>query len=77
MHKSVQSNLQSRKFVYILEDLGMDIVGIFYGPLVYFTANWYILLSLGIFPPFWLYVVPRKIWHPLRVGISYAACSML
>jgi hypothetical protein len=38
--------------------------------LVYFTAIWYILWSLGIFcgnlvhfSPFW-YAVPRKIWQP-------------
>jgi hypothetical protein len=32
--------------VYGLE---MERVGIFYGPLVCFTAIWYILLSFGIF----------------------------
>jgi hypothetical protein len=27
----------------------MEDVGIFYGPMVYFTATWYILWSFGIF----------------------------
>jgi hypothetical protein len=33
----------------ILDDLEMESVGIFYGPLVCFTAIWYILWSFGIF----------------------------
>jgi hypothetical protein len=48
----------------------MDDAGIFYGHLVYFTADWYILRTfvkvcghLVQFSPFW-YVVPRKIWQP-------------
>jgi hypothetical protein len=36
-------------FVYILEGLGVENVGIFYGHWVYFVVFWYILLPLGIF----------------------------
>jgi hypothetical protein len=61
---------QKYQFWYILEGLGMDIVGIFYGHLEYFTAIGYILWPFGIFSgiwgtflPFW-YVVLRKIWQP-------------
>jgi hypothetical protein len=49
----------------------MDDVGIFYGHVVYFVDNWYILWKIRFilwsfdnFFPFW-YVVPRKIWQPL------------
>jgi disulfide bond formation protein DsbB len=48
----------------------MEDVGICHGPLVYFTAIWYILWMLGIFCgnlvyffAFW-YVLPCKIWQP-------------
>jgi hypothetical protein len=47
----------------------MEDVGKLYGPLVYFTAIWYILCIFwyilwlfGIFNTFW-HVVPRKIWQ--------------
>jgi hypothetical protein len=29
----------------------MENVGIFFGHLVYFTANWFVLQPFGIFPP--------------------------
>jgi hypothetical protein len=58
------------EFGYILEDFGMETVGIFYGDLVYFWLMGLILESFGIvaviwynLAPFW-YVVARKIWHP-------------
>jgi hypothetical protein len=48
----------------------MEIVGIFYGHMVYFMAIGNILWPFGTFhgqlvyfPPFW-YVAPRKIWQP-------------
>jgi hypothetical protein len=49
----------------------MEVVGIFYGHLVSFTAIWYmyfvaiwnILGLFGFFPPFW-HAAPRKIWQP-------------
>jgi hypothetical protein len=43
----------------------MEDVGIFIGPLVYFTVKWYryFMAIWYIFSPFW-YVVPRKIWQP-------------
>jgi hypothetical protein len=51
----------------------MEVVGIFYGHLVYFTAIWYILCPFGIcygnlvyFPLFW-YVVSSNIWQPCSV----------
>jgi hypothetical protein len=47
----------------------MEVVGLFYGHLVYFTAIWYILLLFGIFSPFW-YVVPRKIWQLWSAFVS-------
>jgi hypothetical protein len=63
----------NQKFWCFLEGLDMEDVGIFYGPLVYFTAIWCFRWTFGIFrgnlvyfPPFW-YVVTRKSWQP-RVG---------
>jgi hypothetical protein len=55
----------------------MENVGIFYVPLVYFTAIGHILWPFGMFcdhfvyfPTFW-YVVPRKIWQPwCELGLS-------
>jgi hypothetical protein len=61
----------------------MQVVGLFYDHLVYYTAIWYILWPYDIYYeyleylfPFW-YVVPRKIWQPCtgiagipRVGLS-------
>jgi hypothetical protein len=35
---------QKSQFGYILEGLGMENVGIFYGPLVHFTAIWYVFV---------------------------------
>jgi hypothetical protein len=40
---------QKSQFGSILVSLAMEDVGIFYGHLVYFTANWYILWPFGIF----------------------------
>jgi hypothetical protein len=58
------------KFGYILEGLGMENFGTFYGHLVLFEDIRYILLPrvtfcgpLVHFTPFWS-VVPRKIWQP-------------
>jgi hypothetical protein len=62
----------------------MQVVGLFYDHLVYYTAIWYILWPYDIYYeyleylfPFW-YVVPRKIWQPCtgiagipRVGLSW------
>jgi hypothetical protein len=52
----------------------MEVIGLFYGHLVYFTAIWYILWPLGLcyyylahFSKFWI-VFPRKIWQPCRRG---------
>jgi hypothetical protein len=55
----------------------MDVVGIFYGNLVYFMAIWYILWSFGIFSPvlvcctkehlatlFWLQRLTTENGHP-------------
>jgi hypothetical protein len=49
----------------------MEVAGLFYGHVVYFTAIWYryivafwyMLWLFGIVFPFW-YVEPRKIWQP-------------
>jgi hypothetical protein len=53
-----------------LEGIAKGGVSMFYEYLVYFTANWYILWTFGMFcgnlvyfPPFW-YFVPRQIWQP-------------
>jgi hypothetical protein len=61
---------QKSQFMYILEGLAMENLGIFHEDLVYFraignffTAIWYILWSLVYFFPFW-YFGPRKIWQP-------------
>jgi hypothetical protein len=50
---------QKSKFWYILEGLGMENVGIFYGHLVKCMAVWCSLCSFGIFFPFW-YVGTKK-----------------
>jgi hypothetical protein len=62
---------QKYQFGYILEGLGMDIVGTFYGNLKYFTTISYILLPFGNFVVIWyifdrfsICIVPRKIWQP-------------
>jgi hypothetical protein len=54
---------------FILEGLGIENVGMFYGHLEYFMQKllhfeviWHIP-PFGIFPPFW-YIAPRKIWPP-------------
>jgi hypothetical protein len=41
------------QFVYILEDLGMENVGIFDGHLVYFMAVWYNYWSFNYFMAVW------------------------
>jgi hypothetical protein len=44
-----------------MDDVGTIYVwplGLFYGHLVYFVVNWYILWSFGVFFPCW-YVVPK------------------
>jgi hypothetical protein len=52
----------------------MEVVGLFYGHLVYFTAIWSIFVairySLWLFGSFW-YVVRRKIWQ------SWVLCCVL
>jgi hypothetical protein len=58
----------------ILQGLAMEDVGIFYGHLVNFPAIWYILWSLGVFPPFW-YIVLRKIWQTL-LGKAVASVEL-
>jgi hypothetical protein len=65
---------QKSKFWKILGNLSMEDDGLFYVPLVYFIAIWYILWPSGIFYchlvyfcPFW-YVIQRKIWQPRLKG---------
>jgi hypothetical protein len=58
------SNRKSQ-FGKILEGLGIEKVGTFYGRLEYITAIWYISWQFGIIFPFW-YVVQRKIWQPWK-----------
>jgi hypothetical protein len=51
------------------EGLVVEKAGIFFGPLEYIMAIWYIswlfgnLVAICFFPPFW-YIVSRKIWQP-------------
>jgi hypothetical protein len=62
----------------ILEALGMEKFGIFYGHLIYITATWYILWLLDnlvaiwyLFPRFGIYWY-RKIWQPcLRSSLTF------
>jgi hypothetical protein len=56
----------------------MEIVGMFYGPFVCFTAIWYTLGSFGIvwvclvyFSHFW-YVVKRNIWQHWRTLLQFS-----
>jgi hypothetical protein len=50
----------------------MENAGIFYPPLEYITAVWYILWSFGTFVVIWYnfsplwYIVSRKIWQPFE-----------
>jgi hypothetical protein len=53
-----------------MEGIAMEDVGVFYGDLGSFTANWYYAGPFGLnygylvhFPPFW-YILPSKIWQP-------------
>jgi hypothetical protein len=61
---------QKYQFGYILEDLGMENVGLFYDHLEYFTAIWYISLQFGIVSGHLVYFScfgtfgPGKIWQP-------------
>jgi hypothetical protein len=55
----------------------MEDIDIFYGHLVYFTANWNNLCTFGMFcsnlvyfSPFW-YVVPIKIWQPCSTNARH------
>jgi hypothetical protein len=41
-----------------LEGVEMEDGGIFYGQLVYFTVNWYILWSFGIFHGYLVNIFP-------------------
>jgi hypothetical protein len=43
---------QSSHFGYILEGLGVENFGKFYGHLIYFIAIWYIFVICGIFSRF-------------------------
>jgi hypothetical protein len=55
---------QNHSLGKIVEDPGMENVGIFYVHLDhYFMAILNILWPFGTFFPFW-YIVPRKIWQP-------------
>jgi hypothetical protein len=54
---------QISKVGYILEDIGMESVGLFSGHSEYFTSVGYILWASGNFVVIW-YIVPRKIWQP-------------
>jgi hypothetical protein len=51
--------LFSYQFGYILEDFGMENVGLFYDHLEYLMAIWYNFWPFGIFFPFW-YVWIKK-----------------
>jgi hypothetical protein len=56
------------QFEYILDGLGIENVGIFYGHLVYIMATWYILWPLGIY--YGIYFV--IIWYVFsRFGIFH------
>jgi hypothetical protein len=49
---------QKSQFGYILEGLEMEIAGIFYGHLEYFTVIWYVLWVFGNVVVIW-YIFPR------------------
>jgi hypothetical protein len=54
-----------------LEGLAIEDVSIYYGYLVYFTAIFYIFCGNFVsFYPFW-YIVPRKIWQPFTLIVTY------
>jgi hypothetical protein len=61
-------SFQKSQFVYILENFGMENVGIFYEILEYFMAIWYILWQFGIFYGNLVYFM--AIWYSLwLIGI--------
>jgi hypothetical protein len=47
----------------------MEDVGIFYRPLVHFTANWYILLPFGIFSGYYIGIFSPS-WYAVQKNLA-------